>query len=423
MARTRSKCIAEGPAGDMYDLMQRVRLSPVGTGAIRHEIESCQFDPKPGARGFTKMIVACGKGCWRKALEIFDVMKGQIVASWGVQPNAYTYSAVISVCAAARKVDEVYRVFHLMKIESREDPECRPDAVTYNTVIGACEQAGRYQDVIHLHAEMARHELEPDRAAQVCLLEAQIRGKNWRAAQDVLDSMHDKGVAANPKCYADMIGGYATQADQHRALELFLTMQMVEIDPNLATCRALMRVFAQCGNGEMAMDLIEEMEDCGFAGDRETYNNLLIALAAGGEYHNIFCTLDTMQTENIRVFEKTAKSIVDGCHHNSDGNLCLRLRAKLRSMGARVGPSDGWASSCQIPNELGSDDSCLSSISRGSCSSGSPFSRGNSPLGRTARVHSYEWGAGGGRSEGMSYPNTYSCYYPPVNSYVINRRN
>lgn len=418
----------------MYDLMQRVRLTPVGTGAVRNEIENCQFDPRPGARGFTKMIVACGKGCWKKALEIFDVMKGEVVASWGVQPNAYTYSAVISVCAAARKVDEVFRVFNLMKQEGVNDPECRPDAVTYNTVIGACEQAGRYEDVIRMHAEMADLDLEPDRAALVCLLEAQIRGKNWRTAQDVLECMHNKGVAANPKCYADMMSGYAALADQDSALELFLTMQMVEIDPNLATCRALMRVFAQCGNGEMALDLIEEMESSGFAGDRETYNNLLIALAAGGEYHHIFCMLDTMHTENIRVFEKTAKSIVDGCHHNSDGDLCLRLRAKLSSMGVRAvsGLSDCWADkhTSATANFEGSD-SCLSFNSGGSSSSGgSPYSpMGHSPHGMmpptAAWMHPSEWGAGwgGSHSDGMSYPNTYSCFYPPtVNSYVIDRR-
>ncbi len=85
-----------------------------------------------GVEGYTDLISALAKfGLVDDCFAVFDRMKGS-----GVQPNEWTYTALISACVPRRDRTRAMRVFEEMQ-EQRED--LKPDAVTYTLLLKANE--------------------------------------------------------------------------------------------------------------------------------------------------------------------------------------------------------------------------------------------------------------------------------------------
>ncbi|ELR22353.1 pentatricopeptide repeat domain/PPR repeatcontaining protein [Acanthamoeba castellanii str. Neff] len=89
-------------------------------------------DGEGGVEGYTDLISALAKfGLVDDCFAVFDRMKGS-----GVQPNEWTYTALISACVPQRDRTRAMRVFEEMR-EQRED--LKPDAVTYTLLLKANE--------------------------------------------------------------------------------------------------------------------------------------------------------------------------------------------------------------------------------------------------------------------------------------------
>ncbi|MHA6881870.1 hypothetical protein [Ralstonia pseudosolanacearum] len=93
----------------------------------------------------------------------------------GICPNVVTYSAAISACEKAGRMDEALVLLSELKAIGSNDPMMRPNVVTYSAAISACEKAGRADHAVALLSELkafAAH--DPDMRPNVVTYSAAI---------------------------------------------------------------------------------------------------------------------------------------------------------------------------------------------------------------------------------------------------------
>lgn len=189
-------------AWDMPSLRAKLKKAKPGTGEVRRAIESCTFDI--GERGFTMLIATFGKsGPWKKALEVFETMSGPVMAARGIRPNAYSYSAIISVCCGAKASSKALGLYNEMKAFN-PSATLKPSALIYGCLIPECSRASCFHTVVELYQEMQAFGFQGSDATLLCVLEAMLVLKKWLMAADVLDMLQLRGFVVPQKSYKDL---------------------------------------------------------------------------------------------------------------------------------------------------------------------------------------------------------------------------
>ncbi|RIJ84932.1 hypothetical protein ACPEAN_18350 (plasmid) [Ralstonia solanacearum] len=88
-------------------------------------------------------------GDFTRSMELLQAVKDA-----GICPNVVTYSAAISACEKAGRVDEALVLLNELKAMGSDDPMMRPNVVTYSAAISACEKAGRADHALALLGEL-----------------------------------------------------------------------------------------------------------------------------------------------------------------------------------------------------------------------------------------------------------------------------
>lgn len=88
-------------------------------------------------------------GDFARSMALFAAVKDA-----GICPNVVTYSAAISACEKAGRMDEALVLLNELKAIDSDDPMMRPNVVTYSAAISACEKAGRADHAVTLLGEL-----------------------------------------------------------------------------------------------------------------------------------------------------------------------------------------------------------------------------------------------------------------------------
>ncbi|MCL9843950.1 type III effector protein with ppr repeats [Ralstonia solanacearum] len=88
-------------------------------------------------------------GDFTRSMELLQAVKDA-----GICPNVVTYSAAISACEKAGRMDEALVLLNELKAMGSDDPMMRPNVVTYSAAISACEKAGRADHALVLLGEL-----------------------------------------------------------------------------------------------------------------------------------------------------------------------------------------------------------------------------------------------------------------------------
>eukprot|EP00931_Biecheleriopsis_adriatica_P022127 TRINITY_DN14304_c0_g1_i3.p1 TRINITY_DN14304_c0_g1~~TRINITY_DN14304_c0_g1_i3.p1 ORF type:complete len:132 (-),score=31.27 TRINITY_DN14304_c0_g1_i3:27-422(-) len=75
----------------------------------------------------------------------------------GLQPDAVTYSALISACAKSNQTEKALEIFAEMKQSGLQ-----ANVITYNALISACTKGERIEKALEIFAEMKQSGLQPD---------------------------------------------------------------------------------------------------------------------------------------------------------------------------------------------------------------------------------------------------------------------
>lgn len=296
------------PAWDMDTLKSQIVNAKAGTSEVARAIESCTF--KPREQAFTALIDLAGRmRDWRKALEVFESMK----KIRGVRPNKYTYSALIAACSSSGEWERALEVFGAMQRAARSDPHCRPNQVTYGALISACERGGMHDVALEKFHEMRELGIRPDQVTYTSVLCSCEKSLKWDEAAEIIEEAHSKGFVAPPSVYYELLLHYAEKADYVPALDLFITMQMADVDPDVHTCRALMSALCNAGQDTMALDLLNSMEQSGILVDLETYNLALRTLAKAGRWQAAIQVLEGIRRAGLEPSTESSESVAEAC--------------------------------------------------------------------------------------------------------------
>lgn len=325
------------PAGSMQALRRALKYARVGTGEIAKAIESCSFDIRE--RGFTMLIVTCRRsGRWRKAMEIFETMRGKVISARGVKPNFYTYSALISVCCNAGACAKAIEIIEEMTPGLGRDSSVEPDVGIYRAVISACLRFERFKSVLDLHYTMLKRGVPQDEVILLCVMDAFLKFKKWHSAADVMDELHAMGATIPMKHYTNFLSCCAEEGDLDMALEVFLTMQMVGVQPTPAICHQVMIAVRAADQPTIGVELLGEMHREDIDVSLDTYNCLLWTLAAAGQWEQTLKVFVKMEARGVKMNADTGKAVIKSCQNAGEADLSTTLFCKFRRMGLHVHP-------------------------------------------------------------------------------------
>lgn len=179
------------PAGDGVDASSQVGDPRSNAAAIAtYADEGCPADE---VLKLTTSLLRIG-GDFARSMALFAAVKDA-----GICPNVVTYSAAISACEKAGRMDEALVLLNELKAIDSDDPMMRPNVVTYSATISACEKAGWVNEALALLDELrALGQSDPalrpnvitySAAISACMGAGQADRARWLVAQAIRDEV------------------------------------------------------------------------------------------------------------------------------------------------------------------------------------------------------------------------------------------
>ncbi|CAM9758092.1 unnamed protein product [Ectocarpus sp. 6 AP-2014] len=141
---------------------------------------------------------------------------------------------------------------------------------------------------------------EPDTITFNAAITACGRGKKWKPAVELLDSMRREGLVPDGFSYSAAITACKNCGQWETALGLLDDMRMRGLGRDRHSLNAAIAACASAGRWKPAMEILEGMEEKGPSPDVFTYGAVIDALAHGGEVDLALRTLKRMRSNPSR---------------------------------------------------------------------------------------------------------------------------
>ena len=123
----------------------------------------------------------------------------------GVQPNAHTFSAVISACAKGGDVAAASQ--HLKRMEEANIPA---DVVVYSSVLDACAKAGDSDSAMQIFQQMRAQDIRPNVVAYASLARPFAHRGDWIEVERLAQMMSEEGLSMNEYFLYALLLAYAS---------------------------------------------------------------------------------------------------------------------------------------------------------------------------------------------------------------------
>jgi len=273
-----------------------------------------QSGGRPDVVTFNTAITVCVRGRhWDKVGRIYNDMN-----RLGVDPDQFTYSSLLSACAAMGKCDQALEWFK--EIETK----CgmRPTVIHYTNLMSALQNSGRWADSIKVYKQMETDGVSADAVAHNTAITACARGGDWEQAWAVFASMKRAGVAPTVVSYNSLISACEKCGQADRALEIFNKMKAATftsgsvvldqqgggggqgktttaVQPTVVTYNTVISALAKAGRWEQANTVHNEMVGKGMRDDAFTLTALITACEKTGQWEKILPLLDQFIKQGV----------------------------------------------------------------------------------------------------------------------------
>ncbi|KFM22821.1 Pentatricopeptide repeat-containing protein, mitochondrial [Auxenochlorella protothecoides] len=238
----------------MDALKQRMATAKAGTGEVAAVLSSVTFQPRAAA--FTSLIQAASKAkATEKALELFQCMQD----IFGIPPNTFSSSALISALAKSGQWELAEFYFHDLVARSSNDPRSRPNTVTFSALLNAYEKGGQFEKALKVFQQQLDAKVDPDLITFGSLVSACERAGQLETAIAMLDVMHNFGLSGTQQMYNAVI---AAAPDWNSALEVFLGMQCAMVEPTAQTLNSTLIQAAGSGSMQPILDVLLAAGQC-----------------------------------------------------------------------------------------------------------------------------------------------------------------
>ena len=221
-------------------------------------------------------------------------------------PDKYTYSHLLTACAAAAELDVAMRLFrqlrgdgvqldnhlrtNLLTIAAAAKPPrldfCvrlfrmtkKPSRVMCNVMMDAFARCGKVDDCLATFRYMGLRGLASDAYTVSALVKAFVVTGRLKEAVHKIEEMRRAGLDVPSAAFGQVMDAYGKKSMMDEAVAVFDLMTLYGVPPTQVTYNILIGACAHVKMPERAFDIYEEMKHTSaFSGDRYTYHSLMKA--------------------------------------------------------------------------------------------------------------------------------------------------
>lgn len=262
----------------------------------------------------------------------------------GLEPDAYTYSALLDVCVNARDLETARSLFDEMNASG-----IKQDKVTMTTMIDVyaecCNEENGEQyleNCRELIKEMERKEVIANIQTYNTLLKLCTRGELTVNAMSILDKIRANHMQPNIVSYNTVLDGISK--DQKLSHEEVLTlsskiineMKEEEIPLNTTTYNSLISVALRLEDLQLAVQMFKEMKTVKVKPDYITYGIMIKCYEKLGDLENgdaylkpCLELLEECRKAGMKLTEEGYTSLLSACAKVSDLDQALKIWNRL----------------------------------------------------------------------------------------------
>jgi len=247
----------------------------------------------PSAKDFGAMVrVAQSDRDWQLALRLLRSLPER-----GVENTAHIHNSVLSICVEQGELEEAFKL--LKEMERKGNGTA--DTITYNVLMKGYAKAGDIERCTQTYERMRQHGAKASSVTQGILLDGVISGSEPNNVGRIFDLILRDGCQMNTVLCTTLIKGFTRAGEMARAMDVYDMMKKDSNTlPDMVTYATLIKGNCDTNRLDLALKLLEEMQQAGLKPDEVVYNSLF-----------------------------------SGCRFNGNVALCKKLYADMVSSGTK----------------------------------------------------------------------------------------
>ncbi|KAG8086550.1 hypothetical protein GUJ93_ZPchr0010g10931 [Zizania palustris] len=212
-------------------------------------------------------VIAC---CARLGLVDDALELAERMARSGPEPNVVTWNTVLSGCSRHGRDWEALGVLTRMLKQG-----LRPDATTVSSLLKSVASTGLLGHGMEIHCFFLRNQIEPDVFTGTALVDMYVKCGRLDCAQRVFDALEHRNLTT----WNSLIAGYANAGQFNRALELVELMKRNRLDPDITTWNGLITGYSMNGLSSQAMQLLRQIKAAGVTPNKDSVQPSLVTMS------------------------------------------------------------------------------------------------------------------------------------------------
>ncbi|GAQ81958.1 putative Small MutS-related domain [Klebsormidium nitens] len=268
---------------------------------------------RPNLRFYTGMMNFLGK---HGQAELVTLLFQEILLE-KLQPDNYTFTALINCYGRVQMFSEALAVFNHMKTETGP---CRPNTVTCNALIGALCRGGEYSRALEIFSDMKTGAnglkgCKPNGVTSNILISALCKAGCIEEAEAILRNMGDPKRdplgAPNVVTYNTLMDACAKNGMTRKAEAFFAEMRERGFVADVITYTAMIDAYGKEGLCEEAERMFQEMQSAGCKADSWAFTALIDAYGKGGQPGLAESAFGKMTSQGLEPTDVTFLALID----------------------------------------------------------------------------------------------------------------
>ncbi|XP_057813906.2 pentatricopeptide repeat-containing protein At2g13600 [Cryptomeria japonica] len=299
------------------------------------------------ANTLVNMYVKCGS--LRDARKVFDEMPRRNVRSWTVMIAGYARQGLPK---------EAVDLFDQMQSSG-----VQPNQFTFSAVLPACSNLGSQERGLEIHEQIISSGFQCDTIIQTALIDMYAKCGNMVKARELFDGMPQLDVFS----WTAMIAGYAQNGQQEEALEIFRQMERAGLKADVKTLAsvlpactnltalkngmevhgvmirrefqlgvimesALVDMYGNCGSMEIARKLFNKMP----RRDVLSWTVMIKGCAQNGEAWEALKLFEQMEQVGTMPDQKTFTTVLSACANLAAVEKGMDIHEKIARLGLEL---------------------------------------------------------------------------------------
>ncbi|CAI0377193.1 unnamed protein product [Linum tenue] len=259
----------------------------------------------PSVRTFNSLfLVLLKRGKTNMVKSMFDDM----LHTYGVFPDTYTFNILIRGFCKNTLVDEGFRFYNQM-VESK----CDPDVVTYNTLMDGLCRVGKVQTAHNVMKGMNKkgRDVKPDVVTYTTLVRGYCMKLEIDEAMAVFEEMVERGLKPNDITFNTLIKGLCEAQKFDKIKEVLEgALGGGGFTPDTCTYNTLLYTHCNAGNLDDALNVFEKMMELKAQPDSATYSVLIRNLCKKKDFERAEKLFDKLFEKKILVNDNGCTPLV-----------------------------------------------------------------------------------------------------------------